>query len=319
MSVEADRRRVRRAAVRVGVLVAVVSAAVVLGGIGVLVFVLFRAARPEHGESHGVRPDGDAVVVDLDRILPVVVILGLIGVVLLGLVGWLAARRAVRPLGEALATQRAFVSDASHELRTPLTALSSRIQLLQRRQAREEPTAELITELRRDVQVMDDVLTDMLLAAEGASSIDAVCDVARALARAVDTVAPLADDAGVTLRAGATVARAHIPEITLARLCVALLDNAVQHSPRGGEVDVTVDTDPQHVEIRVADRGPGIDPAHRERVFERFARSGEAGRRRGFGLGLALVREAATRYGGTVTIADTSPRGTVFALRLPSA
>jgi signal transduction histidine kinase len=240
-------------------------------------------------------------------------------VVRLGLVGWLAARRAVRPLGEALATQRAFVSDASHELRTPLTALSSRIQLLQRRQARDEPTAELITDLRRDVQIMDDVLTDMLLAAEGASSTDAACDVARALARAIDTLVPLANDAGVTLRTGPTVARARIQEITLARLCVALLDNAVQHSPRGGEVDVTVDTDPQHVEIRVADRGPGIDPAHRERVFERFARSGEAGRRRGFGLGLALVREAATRYGGTVTIAETSPRGTVFALRLPSA
>ncbi|UUT36673.1 sensor histidine kinase [Microbacterium elymi] len=54
-------------------------------------------------------------------------------------------------------------------------------------------------------------------------------------------------------------------------------------------------------------------------MFERFARSAESGRRRGFGLGLALVREAAARYGGSIRIEATSPAGTVFLLTLPSA
>ena len=82
------------------------------------------------------------------------VVASLIGVVLLGLVAWLAALRSVRPLADALRMQRNFVSDASHELRTPLTALSSRIQILQRRHERGEPI---------DVVVMVDSALDELI------------------------------------------------------------------------------------------------------------------------------------------------------------
>jgi signal transduction histidine kinase len=73
------------------------------------------------------------------------------------------------------------------------------------------------------------------------------------------------------------------------------------------------------VELRVADSGSGIAAADRERVFERFARGADTGRRRGFGLGLALVQDVANRYGGSVAIETTSPAGTTFLLTLPLA
>jgi len=110
-----------------------------------------------------------------------------------------------------------------------------------------------------------------------------------------------------------------MPEVTLTRLCVALIDNAVYHSPRGAVVAVTATTAGHGIEVRVADQGPGIRPEDRARIFERFARGPETGRRRGFGLGLALVKDVASRVGGSVEVERTSPAGTTFLLSLPAA
>ena len=132
----ADRRRVQRAAFSVGVWVAAVSAIVVALGVSVLVAVILLRARVENNEHATPFPGGhrgsdDDLVVDVDRVLPWVIGLGILGVLILSLIAWFAARRAVQPLGEALRLQRNFVADASHELRTPLTTLTSRIQIAQ--------------------------------------------------------------------------------------------------------------------------------------------------------------------------------------------
>ena len=329
MSDEADRRRVRRAAVHVGLLVGAASAVVVTAGVAILVAVLLLSARPElHRDSDGGGrlgpPDGDRIVVDVDRILPWVVALGLAGVALLALVAWFAARRAVAPLAGALRLQRRFVADASHEIRTPLTALTSRTQILERRHRRGEDLSDTLAALRADASVMDAVLTDMLLTAEGAATDAEPATVDAALRAASATVAPLAEEAAVRISlgvdddAGAGL-RVRLPRVTLDRLCVALLDNAVQHTPAGGEVALSARSDGRGVAIRVRDGGPGIADDDRERIFERFARGPESGRRRGFGLGLALVREAAEAAGGRIESARTSAAGTTMLLWVPQA
>ncbi len=227
----------------------------------------------------------------------------------------------MRPLGEALRLQRNFVADASHELRTPLTTLTSRIQLLQRRRDRGEPIDGTIVELREDAAMMTDVLNDLLLAAEGGvGDVREPASVSAAVDAALASLRPLADEAGVVLTADIrdepTVA---LPSVTLVRLVVALVDNAVQHSPDGGEVSVVVSVDGADAALRVADRGSGIRGISPDAVFERFARSTESGRRRGFGLGLSLVRDVAVRAGGSVEVENTSDAGTTFLLRLPVA
>ncbi|KAA9111142.1 sensor histidine kinase [Microbacterium rhizomatis] len=328
-----DAHRVRRTARRIGLWVGAASAVVIAAGVAILVGVILLTSRPERdggggaGGGGGERvPDGDHVIVDVDRVVPVVIVLGIIGVVLLGVVAWFAARRSVRPLAEALTLQRNFVSDASHELRTPLTALTSRIQILQRRHARDEPIDETILDLRRNAAQMDDVLTDLLLSAEADSApVGEAADPAECAATAARSLQPIAADRSVvidvapakgTAGAGAT---AMIPAVTLTRLCVALIDNAIQHAPTGSAIEVTVARADHRVEIRVSDRGGGIRPEDLERIFERFARSGETGRRRGFGLGLSLVREVATRYHGSIAVEQTSAEGTTFLLTLPSS
>ena len=105
----------------------------------------------------------------------------------------------------------------------------------------------------------------------------------------------------------------------LARVVRNLIDNAARHAQ--SKVDVSLNEADGTVELVVADDGPGIAPDDRERVFERFTRLDE-GRARdagGMGLGLAVVKSTIERHRGTVQIEDNAPHGARFVLRLPAA
>jgi signal transduction histidine kinase len=242
-----------------------------------------------------------------------------IGIALMGPVGWLTARRAVRPLAEALRLQRHFVADASHELRTPLTVLSTRIQLLKRRLAKGEDVGPTVEQLRGDAAGMAEVLNDLLLTVEGSGAAPGVVTPVAATAhQALTSVKVIADQAQVGLRLNVQAQPAvAVPEKSLSRAVVALVDNAIQHSPAGSAVEVIVGQEGAHATIRVRDQGSGIRDADPNRLFERFAHGQEMGKKRSFGLGLALVSEIAQRSKGDIAIETTGPGGTTFVLRLP--
>jgi two-component system, OmpR family, sensor histidine kinase MprB len=107
------------------------------------------------------------------------------------------------------------------------------------------------------------------------------------------------------------------------RAMVNLLDNAVKFGPSGQVIDVRLasagEAGAACAEISVADRGPGIPDAERERVFRRFHRLDAARSVPGSGLGLAIVRKTALSHGGTVTVAPRPGGGSTFTLRLPLA
>ena len=106
----------------------------------------------------------------------------------------------------------------------------------------------------------------------------------------------------------------------LARVVANLLDNAVRHA--ASSVRLTVAADGAYRRIAVADDGPGIPAADRERVFDRFTRLDDARARDagGSGLGLAIVRELVRRHHGTVVLKGTSPPpGLCAEVRLPAA
>lgn len=327
-AIAADRRRVDRAAVRAGLWVALASAAVVGTITAITVTVMIATARPERGP----RPDGggggggrggpDVRVIDLDEVVPITIALGVVGVVALGIIAWYASQRAALPLAEALRVQRAFVADASHELRTPLTTLTSRIQLAQHRAERGGDVDAVLADLRRDAAVMDAALTDLLVSAETAGVHEgddtAVAPVAAAAQDAAAVIGPRATERRVAIRievppdldAGADRA-------ALTRALIALLDNAVRHSPADSVVRIAARAAARRVEIRVIDQGTGITGIDPARLFERFARSTAPTGQRGFGLGLPLVRDIATRFGGSIELEATSPQGSTFLLTLP--
>jgi signal transduction histidine kinase len=83
---------------------------------------------------------------------------------------------------------------------------------------------------------------------------------------------------------------------------VNLVDNAIRHSPTGGRVSVLASSRDSVLRIEVADEGPGIPAAERERVFERFTRGATSAG--GTGLGLAIARWAVELHGGTIEVMD---------------
>lgn len=299
----------------------------------VVSWVLVRASRlpPKMRDPHGPRrsvPRWQDRVIDLGQVMPLLVVLALLSIAFVALIAWWATRRANQPLERALQVQRTFVADAAHELRTPLTTLNSRVQLAQHRLERGGDVSGALGDLRRDALAMDNVLTDLLLAAETAevgAPPTRPTNVARAAGEALRLTGALAAERSVNVTAQVPPSlQVRADTTALTRALVALLDNAIRHSPPGGSVAVIAQlaASGKDVQIRVTDEGCGID-GDPERLFARFTREVRfakegGGDGRGFGLGLALVRDIASRFGGTITVESTAATGTAFLLTLPT-
>jgi two-component system OmpR family sensor kinase len=211
-------------------------------------------------------------------------------------------------LEDAFARQRSFVSDASHELRSPLTAVRGQIEVLARdpdpdAEAVQRVEAATLTELRRVERLVDELLALARLD-EGAGPATRDLDAAAFLREAV-AAAPGAAALG-DLAAGRIDAD---PEM-IAGVVRNLVENARRHAGAGGAVVVSSTAVRGRLRVDVDDDGPGIAPADRERVFDRFHRSDAARTRAsgGAGLGLAIARGVLTAHGGSIE-ADESPLG----------
>lgn len=214
-------------------------------------------------------------------------------------------------LGRALEAQRTFTANAAHELRTPLTALQLQLGLLKTATTDEERSNaldHLEDAVRRSVHLAQQLLTiarqdpDVVENAFADLELNAV--VKQVLARQE----PIARSRGIDL--GMTrdeITRIHGDSEAIAILVNNLVDNAMRYTPAGGRVDVAVRRELDQAVLEVIDTGPGIPPADRERVFNRFQR-GDVRDETGSGLGLAIVRSVATRHRATVTLLD-NPEG----------
>ncbi|MEJ7687850.1 MAG: ATP-binding protein, partial [Variovorax sp.] len=224
----------------------------------------------------------------------------------------------------AFAAQKHFVADAAHELRSPLTALKLQVQGLQRapdEATRELAVARLAAGIDRTTRLVEQMLA---LARHEASSaagakpqrVDlqevarlAISDaVAAAQARQID-IGLAQSDPGVVLGQ---------PE-ALRMLLRNLLDNALKYAPEGGRVDIGIAAVARQVNLSVEDSGPGLPDAERERVLDRFYRSGEP-QVPGSGLGLAIVKSIADLHGASVLLARSEALGGLkVTLRFPAA
>jgi len=229
-------------------------------------------------------------------------------------------------LGRQEEARRAFVATASHELRTPLTSLGGTLELLAEdlQDGRLDPDdiREQVALARQEVGRLTQLASDLLdlsrLDAESPLRAEPVelVEVARAVAAEFDA---RAREAGVDLHVvappGPVWARAD--PSAAARITRILLDNALRFAPAGTSVRVVPAYHGPVATLEVADEGPGVPPAERERIFQRFERGSATGGEGGFGLGLAIGRELAERLGGRLELrADRGP-GARFRLTLP--
>jgi signal transduction histidine kinase len=228
--------------------------------------------------------------------------------------------RLLERLREAFAIQRHFIADAAHELRSPLTALRLQLQLLDRAPddaARNEARAGLGEAVERAIHLVEQLLalarsepqeTPAEFTAVDLNSVSelAIADThALALARGIDLGL---EPAGPLWVEGD-------PE-ALRILVRNLVDNAVRYSPAGGAVQVRCTNTAAGRVLEVDDGGPGLTPAERERVFDRFYRR-SAVQETGTGLGLAIVKAIAARHGAVIALADSPAGGLRVTVRFP--
>jgi signal transduction histidine kinase len=257
-----------------------------------------------------------------DRLIAAFLAASIAGIAGAGAAGWVIARRAVRPLGSALALQRRFVADASHELRTPLTILHTRAQLLQGRAGTDPKLRDELSRLVDGTRLLTEIVNDLLLSAQLQGRPDALqpADLTRIAAQVRDDFATIAQQDQVTLRfdAPASVVVAGV-EVALRRAVSALVDNALGHNHPGGTITITVAQDERTATITVADDVDGLDPAEAAALTQRFARGPTAnGHGRRFGIGLALVREVVDTHGGTLTLDGRPGAGATATITLPT-
>jgi signal transduction histidine kinase len=259
-------------------------------------------------------------------------IAALMGVIGAGAIGALIGRRAVRPLGQAMALQRRFVADASHELRTPLSVLLLRAQLL-RRHLNDAVAPERRAELDRlvlDTKALSDVVSDLLLSAELAHrpQVGERVDLAALAADVAESLRPLAAQRSIELTSepdlldepGAPQAfTVNGAAAALRRAVSSLVDNAIAHTQAGGHVRIVAARDGVMVTLAVIDDGEGLDPEQAGRLVERFSRGTSNGAGRRFGLGLSLVDEVARAHGGRLTVDGEPGAGASFTLTVPAA
>lgn len=214
--------------------------------------------------------------------------------------------------------QEQFVGDASHELRSPLASLRQAAEVARAHPGAlpEGELAETVLEESVRMQGLVDQLLVLTRAGEGRARVARedvdLDDLALAEVRRVARSGLVTDTTGV----GA--GRVHGDPVALGQVVRNLVDNAARHAT--SRIAVSLTEAPGTVVLAVDDDGPGIPPADRERVFERFVRLDEARARDagGSGLGLAIVREVVTGHGGSVTVEPGALGGARFVVRLPS-
>ncbi|GAA3134251.1 signal transduction histidine kinase [Kribbella aluminosa] len=220
-------------------------------------------------------------------------------------------------LEAAAQQQRGFVADAAHELRSPIAALRTTLEV-----AGEHPTradwpqvnAAAVDEIRRLQQLADDLLLMARLDADDLTphkAVDLAELVRRQLARRVD------EGPGITFDSPESAVVSGDPR-QLDRLVRNLIDNAIRYTHTA--ISVRIEDQPDQVVLHVDDDGAGIEPADRERVFERFTRLDEARARDdgGAGLGLAIAREIAHAHNSTLTATGSPHGGARFTLTTSS-
>ena len=206
-------------------------------------------------------------------------------------------------------SHQSLLANASHELRSPLARMKMAVSMLG--DAAPAQRDQLKREIDTNVAELDALVEEVLMA----SRLDAA--LALEQSERVDLLGLAAEEAA---RVDAAVDGVSMTVVGDERLLRRALRNLLENARRygGGEVLVSTEMAAGRALLRVCDRGPGVPPALRERIFEAFYRlPGHAEKAGGVGLGLSLVRQIAERHGGSVRCEARAGGGSCFVLSLP--
>lgn len=254
------------------------------------------------------------------------------------LVGFIAARRAFRRQLRLNELKSNFVSSVSHELRAPIASVRLMAESLERDKVaeaskRHEYFRFIVQECRRLSALIENVL-DFSRIEQGRKQYELeptdLTALAQQTVRLMETYAA-ERNIRLSFTPGANPisnngCHANVDGRAIQQALVNLIDNAIKHSPAGGEVTVRLEmqnggskSTAQRICLSVEDHGAGIPESEHEKIFERFYRSGSELRRQtqGVGIGLSIVRHIIEAHGGRVVVRSATGQGSRFTIELP--
>jgi two-component system, OmpR family, sensor kinase len=216
--------------------------------------------------------------------------------------------------------QREFLADTSHELRNPLSVIRGNLDFV-RRLTTDQSCLESLREAEMEATRMSRLVNDLLLLAQADAGeflapqptrLDLLCQ------QVAEQATHLADGQQVQVDTPDEIWVNGDPD-RLRQVLWNLLENALRHTPNGGQISLTVRQLEPDAVVEVADSGPGIPPGREALVFERFFRADPSRSRTtgGAGLGLAIVKHVVEAHGGRVSLVNTPGRGATFVVSLP--
>jgi heavy metal sensor kinase len=217
-----------------------------------------------------------------------------------------------------------LVADASHELRTPLAAMRAELDVSLMDDALDPEAREVLESTREEVDRMSRIVNNLLTLArvdEGRLELLRTdVDLSEAIEAAARPLRPLATAKRIQLTVDGDSFEAHADPQRLELALTNFIENAIKFTEPEGEVFVTSWRSNGEVGVTVKDTGPGIAPAARTHVFDRFYRADPARSRErsGSGLGLSICREIAEAHGGRVWVESEEGKGSSFSLALPA-
>lgn len=250
------------------------------------------------------------------------IVLTFISTILIGLLAYYLAGKAMVPIQWSFDKQKKFVSDASHELRTPLSIFYSSLEILEIEEAQQlSPFGkDLIADLKDEAEIMKELIDKLLF-----------------LARNDQQQVPIQKEiiplSTLLEKVSSKFQRITPPEIQFSyeiqeniellgdtskiqELLYILLDNAIRYT-KSGTITLSLLKNKDYVKITVADSGIGMTEQELPLVFERFYRSDAARQRNGTGLGLAIAKAIVEQHDGNIYATSTVNKGTTIHIELP--
>ena len=236
---------------------------------------------------------------------------------------WLFTGKMLRPIQENQRRQTEFIAAASHELRTPLAAILSAASAMERAEPMQR--SQFSDMIHREGNRMSRLIGDMLTLSSSDSKGWALqkqpVELDMLLLEVYEAHYPLAKEQGIELTL--SLYEQNVPSMNLDRdginqVLSILLDNARNHTPAPGKIELELTVHRKNVQIRVSDTGPGVPDDEKHRIFERFYRSEKSRSHRGhFGLGLSIAAEIVKKHNGRIWVQDATIGGAEFVVELP--
>ncbi len=236
---------------------------------------------------------------------------------------WLFTGKMLRPIQENQRRQTEFIAVASHELRTPLAAILSAASAMERAEPMQR--SQFSDMIHREGNRMSRLIGDMLTLSSSDSKGWALqkqpVELDMLLLEVYEAHYPLAKEQGIELTL--SLYEQNVPSMNLNRdginqVLSILLDNARNHTPAPGKIELELTVHRKNVQIRVSDTGPGVPDDEKRRIFERFYRSEKSRSHRGhFGLGLSIAAEIVKKHNGRIWVQDATIGGAEFVVELP--